>query len=167
MKLNLLMCSDDVLAGYRNIDPVPTFTNTEQAFSSDKEIGDVQCLDGIADDGEVEEIIAQDIIDYVDIPNKLQTIQNWVKKLSYNAKLVISGIDLYETCKSFGSTALSDEQAILLLYGDPDFPFGQRRGCLQMEQVINILTQLGLVVIQKRISNFRYTIVAERRANAS
>lgn len=166
MKLNLLLNSNDVLAGHRNIDPMPTFTS-DQSFSAKKEAGDVFNLDGLAENGEVDEIVANDVIDFVDLQHKANTLANYVQKLAYGGKLIIGGIDGYEVAKSYSQYAINDDQFVALMYGDPYFPFGSRRGVLNLEWMINQLQQWGLKIINKRIHNFRYTVVAERPSNAS
>lgn len=161
MKLNLLMYSDNVLAGYRNIDPYPKF-QSEQTFSAEKETGDVQNLDRLVDDGECEEIVALDIIDFVASNLKHQVIDNWIKKLAHGGKLTIGGHDLYSTAKALivGTLSLDDSRSIL--YGDSTFAFGNRRTLFEVNEIVELLKSKGLVIASKHLQNNKYVISAVR-----
>lgn len=150
------------MAGYKNIDPFPTIQNQQQTFSTDKETGQVDNLDYVCEDGQAQDVVALDVIDYININIKNQTLDNWVKKLAHGATITIGGIDLYEVSKAITRCELKPEDAELLLYGPPSFPFGSRRGCLTAERVIKELNNRGLMIIKKRLNDFMYTIVGRR-----
>lgn len=163
MKLNLLMYSNTLLGGYTNIDPYPNLEGSQQTFTEEKQQGDVQNLDWIVDDGECDEIIATDIIDFVNIPQKQQIIQNWAKKVKIGGKLTIGGTDVVSVSKALHQSNISLEEAGYLLYGDPNFPFGNRRGCLSLDFMVNFLESIGFRILNKRTIQYTYAVVAERK----
>lgn len=162
MKLNLLMYSDNILGGYTNVDPYPVQSNNEQSFTEEKVQGDVQNLDWLVDDGECDEIIADDILDFVPINKKVEVIQNIARKVKFGGKLTLGGIDSYEVSKAYSLLNINMEEALFLLYGDPNYPFGNRKGCFNLLSVVDMLGQMGFKPLQKRILNYKYSIVAER-----
>jgi len=162
VKLNLLMYSDNVMAGYTNLDPYPIFSNKGQAFSTEKVMGDVQNLDNIADDGECEKIRAMEVLDYVTLANKIPVIHNWMKKLQHGGILTVSGFDLYSISLSIKNGVLEGDEARLVLYGPPSFPFGVRQGLFTIEEVVNIFTASGLNILKKSVANYQYLVSGQR-----
>jgi hypothetical protein len=163
MKLNLLMASDDIRAGYRNLDCFPEVLNKNQSFSQEKEYCEnIQNLDSVCEDGEAEEIIALDVIDYIDIRNKQNVMDHWIKKVAIDGRIVIGGIEIKEVARNIYLDRLDLEESINLLYGDPNFPFGNRKGCLSSEIISNLLQSRGLRIISKKLINYKYCIIAER-----
>lgn len=163
MKLNLLMASDDILAGYTNIDPYPQIQNNQQTFSAEKTMGNIDNLDYICEDAQAQEILATDVLDYINISNKIQTIDNWVKKLAHGASLSVGGMDLAEIVRNIRINSITFDEAQLLLYGHPAFPFGARRGVLTLEKAQELLSQRGLRIVKSQIDSFRYLVTGVRQ----
>jgi len=162
MKLNLLLSSDDILGGFINLDEYPIIKNKDQAFTTEKKKGSVRNLDHIADTGEVEQIVANDVIDFIDPDKKGGVIQGWCKKLAYGGTISIGGVDLWEVSKGYSGFGLSDEQVSSLLFGNPGFPFGYRRGVCNGQNIRDILQNCGLKVTRHMVDNYRYNITAKR-----
>ena len=154
MKINLLMASDDVLSGYLNIDPYGS--------SKDKVQGTVFDLADHVDDGEATEIVATEVLEYIDRLNLDGTINNWISKLAHGGKLVIGGTELYEVCKAASLFIINADQTNALLYGDPTKPFLQKKNSLTVPMMTAVLKSKGLKVLQQRVHGFKFTVVGER-----
>ena len=77
------------------------------------------------------------------------------KKLRYGGKLLIEGTDLIEVMYALFRNVLTLENVQQLL-------FMGRYSCSTLEQMENLLKQLGLKIVKKRLFQYRYSITAER-----
>lgn len=162
MKLNLLMASNDILAGYTNIDPYPQLPQQGQTFSCEKECGNIENLDQFCENAQATEIIAMDCIDYINLKDKDNVIKNWCKKLAHGGKLTIGGVDFDEVARTWKAGSLPFNQYLDILYGHPEFPFGSRRGVFTLEAMSHLLRLHGLQIERQQLNQFRYLITGIR-----
>ena len=155
MKINLLRNSNNVLNGYVNIDPYAK-------PDSGKVHGEVMNLNDFVDDGEAEEIIADDIIDYADSTILPSVIANWVGKLAHGGKLVIGGVDLEDVVYGIIQGKLQLDRANALLHGNSQFAWDTKKTTLTLESLKDIISRHGLKILKARTADYRMTIVAER-----
>lgn len=150
MKLNLLLASDDLVAGHINIDPL--------AQSEDKQRGDVLNLDWVAEDSSCHEIRAVDIIDYVDMAEKANIIQHWVSKLKKGGSITLGGYDIYAVTRAIHKHDIDFQEGSAILFGLPDGPALGKSGILHVSVITDMLKTYGVQVTSKRVDNMRYIV---------
>jgi hypothetical protein len=161
MKLNLLYGPGPIHGeGFLNINPF-----SDKDTDTQKQ-GGVENLDEFVDDGEAEQIIALDVIDYLEINKVVPVIVGWVKKLKHGGIITIGGVDLYEVSRNFFRYNISLLQANELIHGKSDMPFLVKKTQFTLKGVIDLLQgQLGLKILKKRLDQetLRYCVEAQRR----
>ena len=138
--------------GYVNIDP-----------SVNKQWDKIKNLDHVADDSECNEIIAEDMVDFLSSDDLEKTIQHWVSKLRHSGKIVIGGTDMYEVCKHFFQKGISTKDANILIHGEQKEAWDFRINQTTIENLESILSNLGIDILKKRSSNFKMVIEGERQ----
>lgn len=155
MKANLLIDGTEVLAGYTNIDPF--------AKEGDGKVkGDISNLDHSFDDDELEEIIADSVLEYYGVNMIGNVLKNWIVKLQKGGRLVITVPDIYEIARAIMRRDISEDDANVLLFGPQDDEAKTKKNAFSMEKVEYLLTYLNMKVITKRFNAFKLVIVAEK-----
>jgi hypothetical protein len=117
-------------------------------------------LDEYAEDGELEEIILDNILDYVPITQVINVVNAVIKKLRHGGIVIVIGIDAYLVSKAFVDISMSIEQFNILLHGDnPDLLKTVNLTC---QGVSNFLVENRLEILQRRIDIFQYSVKAKR-----
>jgi hypothetical protein len=156
MKLCLMLDSKEyVREGYTNIDP---FAPTEDKLRVRHDIKQLS----LADDGEVEEILALDVISYFSLQETKELMLNWVRKLKHHGTITIGFYDLYTTCKLIGGRVFDLETSNVILYGKQDKPWHIRRNIMSLEDMTRLLEAYGLNILQKKIEAGTAFIKAQR-----
>ncbi len=161
MKLNLLMNSTDVRANYINIDPFPTLPE-HQVFSEEKKQGDIRSLDWITDDGECEDILALDIINFLSPPEIERVTAGWCRKLKQGGSITLGTLDLREICRSMVHSNMPVPDAILALYGPQSQGWDIRKNALTLQILEQILQQNGCRITKKRSNNYKSIVTGQR-----
>lgn len=152
MKLNLTLDLAGQRSGYVNINPLADPNSPDFIRSN------IDNLSIYVDDGEAKEIIALDLIDFVPIQEKENIVRHWLSKLALGGTITIGGNDLWQITKAFTFNQLELTQAAELLYGSQL----ARSGLVTCSQMRKILEGGGLKIIESRLSNFSYYVIAER-----
>jgi len=105
-KINLIYGSGDILDTHLNINPFEENPNNTSLVRDD-----ISNLDKYADDAELDELSAVDVIDYLPLNSCEQSLSNWFKKIRIGGKIIIGGIDLFEVSKSFSQDRLKRSQS--------------------------------------------------------
>lgn len=156
MKLNLLWGDGPEYGeSYTNINP---FLQMETANCKR---GNVQDLSRFADDGEVSELIALDVIDYLDTSKVVPVIEGWVKKLAHGGTIIIGGTDMYEVCRLFSHYKINLLQVNALLHGDGSKPYLIKKTQFTLKGLADLLAQLGLKIMKKRLDQETLQMVVE------
>ena len=156
-KINLIYGNGDVFNTHLNINPFKQENDPESVVR-----GDIKNLDNYADDSELEELLAIDVLDYIPLNETSEVISNWVKKIRYGGKIVIGGIDLMDVCKDFSQYKIGLDEANLLIHGEQDKPYLIRRVGFTAISVAGYLESKGLKVNKKRTSNYKMIVEAVR-----
>ena len=154
MRINLLNDQNTIRSNALNIDPFADPLEPSKTF------GGLENLDLHVDDGEAEEIIAYDIIDYLQARDLERTVEGWVRKLKFNGKITIGGLDIYEVSKGVINGNLNLAQINGLLY--EDYRHKQRKSVSTIQNVVSLLQKFGLKILHKRLNGYDYVVVAER-----
>jgi len=153
MKINLIANNNNVRNGYINID--------QHANPSDvRKISMLyDNLDGICDDGEATEIIADNIIQIFHGNTWQDTIQHWSKKLCHGGTLKILFTNLPELAKCVTNKNINDNDTNILLYGSETVKYSSTHSISRISQ---FLESIGLKIIMKRSQNLQAVVSAER-----
>lgn len=152
MKINLLLNSNDVRSGYLNMSPLA------EPNDPDKIRCNPDNLSIYVDDGECEDFIATDMIDYVPQANKDTIMNHWMSKIALGGTLTIGGLDLTEVCRAITLRQISLQAGVECLYGKEI----QRNSLIPAEQMRRLLEQKGYKIMEVKMIDLSYLIKAQR-----
>jgi hypothetical protein len=137
------------LSGYQNARIMP-----EHATRIDS-------LDFGIDRGEADEIIVEDVVDYIPISKVEGAIKTWSELVKKQGRLVITGTDLQEVAKAVAGYNLSIPDANMLLYGDKE---ETKKVAFSITHLCAFLKEkCGLRILKKRVNGFSYAVEAQRQ----
>jgi len=155
MKVNLLLDNPNgAIKGYLNIDPFAPIDNDP------RQNGDITNLDWGIDGNELEEILADDIINYFPFPALNGIVANWVSKLAINGKLILRGIDYEEVCRQITFQQIDKALGLQLLYGVQDKRSHIRQSGLTLLDITEYLENLNMKIMLKLLDGYNYVIEA-------
>ena len=108
---------------------------------------------GELDDAASEELLVSDNLDFVD--DRDAFTDEIVKKIRYGGKVVFSGVDIFEVARGIIARNIQAQDINQILYL-------RRCSVSNVFDICKKLSSLGLKIINKRINNYRYTVIAER-----
>lgn len=108
------------------------------------------------DAGEVDELWLDDVLSGIPIDKVDDAFGSFVRLVKRGGKLIVNGTDIYEVCKAMTSYNISVADANFLLYGSGN------KNCYSISFVAQTLKGLGLKIVSKRISDFKYSVEATR-----
>ena len=141
------------LNGYINIDPY---------MGKDKIAFDPRNLDELLDDAEATEIIVDDFTDYCSHTQLYPIMQNWVKKLRYGGKIIITGNDLKELCRKNFLGELDTGTFNTILFGEHNKAWKFKGSCITIDEVTNLMLSFGLKIQRREINGYRYIVEGVR-----
>ena len=156
-KINLIYGVGDTLNTHININPFVA----EEADNIVR--GDIVNLDQYADDSEVTELLALDVINYIPLSKCGEALENWVKKIRIGGTIVVGGIDLLEVCKDFSQYRIDITETNILLHGRQDKPYLHRKNNLTITTLCEYLSSSGLTINKKRINDYKMIVEAVRK----
>lgn len=110
MKINICLGnSNNPLNGYINTN---IYENNEFKACHPENLND------IVDDGEAEEILAVNILNYIEYSKVKNVVINWYKKLKYDGTMTISFFDFLETSRLLTTQFISIDDARKLFFGE-------------------------------------------------
>ena len=115
------------------------------------------------DDGELDEILASDIVEYIPRNAFDKVILGWIAKLRKGGIFKIDFLELYEVCRLFYLQRITMSDVNFLLHGPSEKGWDHKTVNLTLPQACATLSKLGLKILSKQISNARATIVAEKQ----
>ena len=154
-KLNIIYASD-YLNGYINIPPVLLEEHP------DVRVGNFVNIDWIADNGELEEIVANKIIEYIPHGQLAQVISNWVSKLRIGGRLVLGFIDTPELVRMLHMDIINMGQYNTIVHGQQDAQHLFKKSSVSTQQVIDMLKPHSLKISSHTMMGLDTTIVFER-----
>ena len=103
----------------------------------------------------LKEIFVGDYLCFLDQKEISETIDMVVSKMRYGAKLIISGYDIIEICR----TIMSRELALNLAR---EFLYSGKISCYTHWELVDMLQSRGLKISRKILEGPEYTIIMER-----
>jgi hypothetical protein len=150
MRVNLLINNPgNVRSGYVNIDH---FAQPEDPAG--RVPGNVMDLDQLVDDGEVEELVAVDILNYCPAAQADEVLRKWLGKLAHQGKLTLGVVDVREVAKGLINNTITPEDVNRLLHGEQTAEWQVRKCTFTLTQLVEVLTNLGYKIISKRVQNY-------------
>lgn len=158
-KVNLIYGKGNVFDTHLNINPF-----AEEEIDNQIVRADIKNLDRYIDDGELDELLAYDVIDYIPITEAESCIANWIRKIKVGGKICIGGTDLIEVCKSFAQYRIDITLANELIHGSQEKPYLIKKinfTCLGMAEYLE--SYFGLHITKKNVNNYQMLVEAVRK----
>jgi hypothetical protein len=113
------------------------------------------------DFGELDEIILDDIIDYIPIDKAEEMLIRISKTLKKGGLLVVRGTDLYDACKAFANYNIDIVEANKIIFGDD--PNNTKKLSFTTTGISGFLsTYANMKILKKRVHLFNYEVEAQR-----
>lgn len=155
MKVNLLINEKNLAkAGYLNIDPY--------AKKQDEPLiveGNPTVLENLVEDGEAEEIIAINIIDYVSHPKVNMILKQFFGKLSHKGILRIGFTDILATARRYYIGQIEESKIAEMLYGKCVDSWDTKKAALTLDSMKTKMEEIGFVI--KSVKSIEHFIVIE------
>lgn len=149
MRVNIVMSKESsILEQYEN---VSTNFENEKVIKVDS----LANLDSICCDGELEELRAYEVIEYIPDEALEFCIKHWMKKVSIGGYLTITTLDMYELAYLITKGQIEIHQASNLLYGG-------KNNCFSCQQLIKYFKENGFSIDRVIKENIKFTIKGKR-----
>ena len=165
MKINITLGGTGYKAGYVNIDPTLKRLGEDIILenASDDQTNvikaDVRNLDDVSLDNECLEVVAEDILDYLQINEARSVLSHWISKLRHGGKIIVGGTDIAEVCRMFYKRAI-DLNAVL--HCSFQESWSVKLSHTTMVSLAAFLESQGIKVTKKRIEGFKMIVEGER-----
>ena len=158
MKINLLISQKHLAKnGYLNIDP--TAKKEDEPLIVE---GNPTILEQHVEDGEAEEIIATNIIDYVPHHKVLSILKQWVSKLSHKGILKVGFTDIASVSRRIYNGQIDFLKAPEILYGKCLEGWDNKKAALTIDIMKNKFLECGLNIKSINFSEHFVVIEGER-----
>lgn len=119
-------------------------------------------LELYVDNGEAEEIVCDNILEYVPIENLGIYLQNLTAKLAHGGKLIITSTDLDLVVQAYIRREINTLDVNQILYGQKTHAWDFKISCVNMFELTEVLKSLGLKIMEKRYHKYNYVVVGVR-----
>ena len=158
MKINITVGSSHFINCYLNIDPITGQDGGEaQAIKAD-----IRNLDDLVMDSECHEIIAEDVLDFLEKEDAKIALSNWARKLRHKGKIIVGGTDIHETCKQFFHKVIPLEDFNKIIHGTLENPWEVKLSHNTLLGLQEELEGLGIKILKRRINGLNMVIEGER-----
>ncbi len=152
MKVNITI-SGPVINGYTNLSPV----GLDESY-----FGKIDDLNILCEDGECVELLCPEVMDYIQSDKVLNTLKHYVGKLRHGGRLIIGGTDLHTLCKMIVLKQINCVEANYILHGQQKHAWDFHYGQINLDDLVGLLTNLGLKIMKKRLNGYRFVVEAVR-----
>lgn len=155
LKLNLLVHKIEFINGYKNISPFAPVDDNRFARNS------VIDLEMLADDGEIHEIRALDVLEYYPYQDLDTILNEWVSKLAHGGTLTIGGTDIGFTARAINTRDLNQDSILKQLYGEAN---KAKKAAYSISYIVAKLKERGLkITIKKLMPDGQFIVTGERQ----
>lgn len=159
VKLNLLLNDEKkLLNSHKNI----SVFKLQNKYNLDYVEGEINNLDWIVENGEVDEIIADCILEYFPFNQIYHLLDNWCKKLSLTGKIVLVGTDVRELARLITFDEIKPDEFYPALYGKQVENWETKKSCTSVNDMISLLRSLNMVITKKYFDKYNFIIEAKR-----
>ena len=150
MKINLLYDSDKILSGHTNVD---SFAINDK----NKVCCDLEQL-YFCSRGEATEILVDNVLSYYSAKQVKQMLAHYISLLAYGGSLSVTDVNAYEVSRRFMLNKINSDEFNKLLFGEKY----SRKSLLNITDVSNLMTSMGLKIKFKKINDTEFTVVGVR-----
>ncbi len=140
-------------SGYLNIDPDPKIEPDKKI--SDIVVHNITNLDEYLDDYECDEIIANELINYIKFADILPYLSLLKSKLKKGGTLVIGGIDLLSLNEDYLYGTLNEQDYNLFMFNSQEKPSLFYRSCVSLNILSEMCEKAGFKVINTFSENYK------------
>lgn len=151
MRINLLLNSNEVRAGYVNVDP---FADPQDTTKTRLQLDQLDFVDR----GEVQDLLALNIIDFIPSTDKDNYLNYLLSLLAIGGTITLGGINIDTVARSYANHQIDLATVNVLLYGQNP----TKSGLINLTQLENVLAGKGLRILEKKQVGFEYFVKAER-----
>ena len=168
MKINIVVGGTDYKSGYINIDPTLQRKSESVLLENSNEEqsnvikADIRNLDDVASSSECNELVAENVLDYLEFSESKAVLSHWISKLRHGGKIIVGGTDVYEVCRLFYKQAIDLQTLNSVLHGSFAQPWDVKMSHTTMEDLKDFLESQGIRITKKRIQGFNMIIEGER-----
>lgn len=156
MKIQLVYGEGDLYNGYLVLNPF-----LEQETDQVKRC-DIKNIDNFCCDGECEELIAVNVLEYFNASKIPEILSHWIKKVAINGKIIIGVTNVYDVARCFVNGVINLETFNALVHGTNEKPYLVKRSCLTSTLIENYLKSAGLKIMKRKINNYNVIIECVR-----
>ncbi len=168
MKVNIAIGSENYKSGYVNIDP--TLQRKSETVSlenaNEEQTNIVKCdirnIDDIVSNSECKELVAIDVLDFLEWSESRHVLAHWISKLRHGGKITVGGTDILEVCRLFYKQAIDLKTLNSLIHGEFSQAWDVKMGHSTMEDLKTFLESQGIRVTKQRIKGFKMIVEGER-----
>jgi len=153
MKIRITVGANEQLSGYVNIDPISKFNDLAI---------DIRDLSEVVENSECREILAEDVIDFLEKKESFTVISNWISKLRHGGKIIITSVDAHVTSGLLYKGKIELSTFNKLMHGNFTAPWDVKLSHSTIEEMSSFLISQGLVINKKRQNGPHMIIEAER-----
>lgn len=153
MKILLTINPALTRSGYTNICPLGGEGNIADGYIN---------LDQYAENGELEELVVTEALEFLDLNQLNMALTNWYQKIAYGGSVTIEGTDLRRVCNAFILQQITSEQVNRLIFGSQTNVFEFKKAGISINDIAQTMAQFGFKIVKKRIDGFRFVVTGER-----
>ena len=145
MKINITLGGSGYKSGYVNVDPTLKRMGEEVVLENANNgqtnviKADIRNLDEITLENECVEIVAEDILDYLQLGESRKVLAHWISKLRHGGKIVVGGTDILEVCRMFYKKAIDTDSLNVLMHGNFEEVWSVKLSHTTMEDLVSFL----------------------------
>lgn len=114
------------------------------------------------DDGEATEIICHHVLQFVPIENMRAYLELLSKKLSHGGKLIITSYDAISLVADLYHNRIDTYKFNQIIYGSKQWAWDFKQSIVSLDEVNEIVRELGLRVNSRKLHNHQFSIICER-----
>lgn len=116
----------------------------------------------IIDDGEADEIICHNVLQYVPIENMRSYLELLSKKLAHKGRLIIVSYDSISLVSDYYHGKIDTYRFNELIYGTKQWAWDFKQSIVSLDEVNETVRTLGLKVNSRKLHNNQFSIIVER-----
>lgn len=151
MKVNIIVRRESsILNDWENISDRIDLENV-------KKVKSIKNLDEYYDDGELEELRLNQVIESLKDDELESAMSNWMNKVGIGGVITITSLDILEVAHMLTSGSISVLQASSIIYSE-------KQNCFCREQIEAYLRQNGFAIERITLDNLQFSIKGRKNA---
>lgn len=134
----------NICCGYTN--KLENFSNFNFFNEDDYEKLNIDEINQYIDDGEIDEILAINTINFIDYKNIYDVLKTWFHKLKYGGTITLSFFDIVEASRLLTVGKLNIDEARKIIYGNQNINKDYFKSGATLEEVKNIFNSFKCTI---------------------